>query len=174
MNTAELIRKIANKNKTTVVRAIVKSVDEEKGVCDCQLLGSGADIYDVKINAAINTTKGIRIIPSIDSVVYLIFEDNTNTEAFIALYSEVEKVLLDGENFQFNSGENGGLIRIEDLITKINIIENDINSLKSVFSNWITSPNDGGASLKAASASWFSQNITKTKKEDIENNKIKH
>lgn len=174
MNTADLIRKIANQNKITVARATVISVDEEKGVCDCQLLSDEADIFDVKINAAINTTKGIRVIPTVDSIVYLIFEDNSNTEAFIALYSEVDKVLLDGENFQFNAGSNGGLVNIEDLVSKINTIEEDLNTLKNVFKSWTAVPQDGGLALKLGAASWAGQTLTNTTVEDLEDPKIKH
>lgn len=174
MNTAELIRKIAHQNRTTVVRTTVVSVNESECTADCKLLSDDADIFDVKINAKIQATKGIRIIPAVSSIVYLIFEDDSNTEAFIALYSEIDKILIDTEEIIFNGGENGGLINIEDLVVKINTIEEDLNSLKNVFSTWIPVVQDGGAALKSAAGSWAGQTITTTTIEDFEDPKIKH
>ena len=73
-----------------------------------------------------------------------------------------------------NGGENEGLVKVVELAEKLNAIENDINNLKSIFSSWVPVVYDGGASLKAAAASWAAQSLQTTSKKDIENPKIKH
>ena len=83
------------------------------------------------------------------------------------MYSEIDKI-------EINGGKNGGLINIEDLVSHINTIEDDINNLKTAMSGWTPTPQDGGAALKGAVTSWAGQSITKTKKSDIEDDKIKH
>jgi hypothetical protein len=39
--------------------------------------------------------------------------------------------------------------------TELDTIINDVNALKTVFSTWVTVPNDGGAALKAGAGAWF-------------------
>jgi hypothetical protein len=46
--------------------------------------------------------------------------------------------------------------------------------LKQAFSSWVPVVYDGGASLKAAAASWAAQRLTETQQKDIENELIKH
>lgn len=50
----------------------------------------------------------------------------------------------------------------------IDEIKNDVNTLKGVFSGWTPVPNDGGAALKGAAATWYANTLTK----DINNAKV--
>jgi hypothetical protein len=58
------------------------------------------------------------------------------------------------------------------LVQQINKIEQDLNSLKTVFKNWTPVSQDGGAALKAAATSWAAQQLQKTQNTDIANDKI--
>ena len=61
-----------------------------------------------------------------------------------------------------------------DLTERLNIIEKDINKLKKVFSSsWTPVPQDGGAALKGAAASWAGATLTETQRSDYENEKVK-
>ena len=86
------------------------------------------------------------------------------------------KIEIDGDTgkITINGGKLGGLIKIKDLVDKVNKIEDDINTLKQDFSTWVPVPNDGGAALKTASASWAGQQIQKTQVDDIEDKKVTH
>ena len=175
MNLIDSIREITKQNILTTIRCEVKSVDETKGTVNCQPLNSDdPEILDVKINANLNPVKGLRFIPSIGSIVYVTFENESDSEGFISLYSEVDKMLIDSNEIIFNGGQNEGLINIIDLVSKLNTLENDINNLKSSFSSWVPVPNDGGAALKTSASSWFGSTLTNTNKSDIEDTKIKH
>lgn len=66
------------------------------------------------------------------------------------------------------------MVKAEQLAQRINAIEKDINTLKNVFSAWVTTPNDGGAALKLAAAAWAGSLLTLTQRSDYENGKVKH
>ena len=70
-------------------------------------------------------------------------------------------------------GQMGGLVKVEELVKKLNAVEKDLNSLKQVFQGWVTVPQDGGAALKTAATTWATQQLTETQKSDIENEKVK-
>ncbi|MDR1370942.1 MAG: hypothetical protein LBJ72_12595 [Dysgonamonadaceae bacterium] len=100
----------------------------------------------------------------------------------VIAYSEVEAINIkigeitidiDEQEIAINGGKLDGLVKINDLLSKLNTIEKDINNLKKVFSTWVPVPNDGGSSLKGAISSWSGSELTETKKADIENKKIK-
>ena len=73
-----------------------------------------------------------------------------------------------------NTGSNGGMVKVNSLVSKLNTVESDLNNLKTVLSTWVPVPNDGGAALKTAAASWAGQTLTPTQASDLENNKVKH
>lgn len=81
---------------------------------------------------------------------------------------------IDDSAAVFNGGDLGGLINIEDLTSKLNNIEREINNLKTVFSSWAPVPQDGGAALKASVSSWAGKQLTLSKRGDYEDKKIKH
>jgi hypothetical protein len=81
---------------------------------------------------------------------------------------------LTAEGITLNGGNFGGVVKVGQLIERINAIENDINNLKTVFSTWVAVPQDGGAALSAASAAWASSMLTPTLRSDVENEKVKH
>ncbi len=81
---------------------------------------------------------------------------------------------LTSEGIVLNGGGLGGIVKVEQLTRHINAIENDINTLKKVFSAWKITPNDGGAALKLAATTWAGSPLTLTRRGDYENEKVKH
>lgn len=154
------------------VVATITSVDEAARTVDIQPIDGSAELFDVKLQANIDGTTGLVQIPTVDSYVVATFLSKDT--AFISLCTDVDKILIDTEEITINGGSNGGLININDLITKLNTIENDLNSLKLALSTWIPIPNDGGAALKAVISSYAAQTLTPTIVTDLEDDKIKH
>ena len=74
---------------------------------------------------------------------------------------------------EFNGGTLGSQVKIEALKNKLNALEQDINSLKTAIAGWTAVPNDGGAALKVALSSYYSNQLTVTQLADLANNKIK-
>ena len=177
---AEAIWKIAKKGKDA--RHCVCIVDSISGSkCDVTPVSGEAPMKKVRLNADINSDLGIVITPKNNSVVLVCVLGPA--DAFVCMYSEIEKITMkignssvlikDGE-ISFNGGNNKGLVVLDDIVKRYNKIENDINSLKQVLSAWTPVANDGGAALKGASASWFSQQLITTTASMIENTKVKH
>lgn len=151
----------------------VDSVDEAKQVCTCTPIGgdSTTQIPAVKLTAEEND--GLLYLPKIGSTVVVVFSQRS--EPFVALFSDIDKIIIIAEtSVQFQDGTFGGLVKVNELTDKINVLEDDLNTLKQAFNNWIVTPNDGGAALKATAATWTGQSITVTNKSDIENTKINH
>lgn len=89
-------------------------------------------------------------------------DSSGNLKAFIWLKND-GKIQLNG------SADNA--IRYGNTADTINELQDDIKSLKQAFTNWVTVPNDGGAALKAISATWagtaLQKDITLSKIDNI-------
>jgi len=149
----------------SIYQGIVKSVD---GIL-CTVTMGGIDIPNVRLRASeIDDDSQMLVMPKIGSAVIV---GSLSGDLSDLVVLQVDKV----ESISVNGGKLGGLIKINELINKLNAIENDINTLKQVFSTaWVTVPQDGGAALKAASAAWASNTLTVTEVQDIEDDKITH
>ena len=159
----------------------ITSVDLDNKSCDVKPKNDDADILDVKIMT--DPDKGMFLVPKVGSNVAVSMLDKDN--AFVVMFSELEKILIevgdqkieikDG-SIVFNGGNFNGLVKVAELVQKLNKIENDLNTLKQVFSTgWVPVPNDGGAALKVAAGAWSGALINPiTQQSDLENTKIKH
>lgn len=93
-------------------------------------------------------------------------------------------VTLTDSLIQLNDGNSGGLVKVIDLTTKLNNLENDLNNLKSyltilssALSAASTSPLTGGSLASAMGAiltSYPTALFTPTQRDDIENKDITH
>jgi hypothetical protein len=169
----EAIQRIV-KSEEELYSAVAKvtAVDEEARTINIQPIDGSAEIFDVKLQANISGTTGVVQIPTINSYVVATFLSKDT--AFISLFTDLDKILIDTEEVTINGGNNGGLVNINDLVSKLNAVENDLNNLKAAFSAWIPVPTDGGAALKAALASYFAATLTPTVTADLEDTKITH
>lgn len=80
------------------------------------------------------------------------------------------------DKITFNEGSNNSfMMKIDQVVSKLNRVENALNALKQVLTVWIPVPMDGGAVLKAAVTSWATQLIQPvTSSNDLKDDKIKH
>ncbi|MDL2290427.1 hypothetical protein LJB95_03385 [Paludibacteraceae bacterium OttesenSCG-928-F17] len=77
------------------------------------------------------------------------------------------------EGIVLNSGKLGGLVKLNDITTKINNLEREINNLKTILAAWTPAMGDGGTTLKTAVTAWAGQQITLTQASELENKKVK-
>ena len=166
MEIREAIQRLADQDQEIYSLVCkVTAIDTTARTADVAPLNGDPVIYTVRLQATPSLADGLAIIPVVNSNVIVTFLDKTR--AYISLFSEIEEIIINGGNL-------GGLINITPLTDKINTLENDLNTLKNVFTAWITVPNDGGAALKAGATTWAGQTITPTQTADIEDEKIKH
>jgi len=188
MTIEDAIKKMSNDPSVEIYSAVakVKSVDESKRVCDVELVESGNEIFDCRLQSVISGADGIVVIPEKDSFVIVTFISKIH--AFVSLTSKIKKIVVDFPELSgtvddikikdtkivLNDGNNFGLVKVKELTEKINAIEKDLNTIKGVFSGWTPAPMDGGGALKGAASTWASQIMTTTTQSDIENPDIKH
>ena len=161
----DAIRKIVKDEfaETYGVPCIVDNVDDLELLCDCTPINGDATFLDVRLQAGAGN--GVVMLPTLGSTV--IVQPINDVTGYVAYYSNLDSI-------KFLDGSYGGLIKIDDLVDKLNTIEDDINDLKTLFSTWVVVPSDGGAALKTISTDWSSKKLDNTEKIEIENDKITH
>lgn len=159
----EFVETKSKGNDSLVCKVI--SVDLPTNTCYCEPINGDSEIQNVKLTT--NTTGagvGFLLIPKINSLVIITFLDNSS--AYVSMVAEVDEVNINGKTL-------GGLVKVIDLTTKLNNLENKVNALITAISGWTPVPNDGGAALKVALATWYGTSLTPTVRADIENTLIK-
>lgn len=194
-----IIRQLAQPDGETVALVCtVDKVDKTARTVDCTPINEGAPLLGVNLQANQEADYGFCLFPEKGSFVVvgfvadgaagvvLLTEKIESAEIVIGDTSAVmdadglriktEKMSADinRENIIFNGGDLGGLVRVQDLTSRLNIIENDINALKDALSAWVPIAQDGGAALKAAAADWVDAKLTPSTRGDYENEKVKH
>ncbi len=168
MTTNEEIRQAFAKKygaKPVTVLGTVAAVDESAKTCDID--DDGLVMYGIRLQCVTDAAGGILCVPK-KGAAALVVQIEGGDGWMLADCAEYEKIIING-------GGNGGLIKINDLINRLNVLEKSLNDLKQVFSTtWVVTPQDGGAALKSAAATWAAKTITETKAEDIEDTTVTH
>lgn len=121
---AKKLRLIVNNGRETEENIIMCTVVSVSGIyCVCQPLDEEqAEIVDVRLVSEESDTNFI-ITPSVGSVVgVLAFSDVEVSEFMVVLFSEIDTINIRGDQY-------GGLVKIEDLVTKLNNLENKVNTI---------------------------------------------
>lgn len=165
MTIKDIVRKMVENEigQKEPIYCTVKSVDDTEKTCVASPVNGDPDILDVRLIG--NNGNGIFLKPAVDSIVAVVMVDEF--VGFVALYSQLESITI-------GDGSFNGLIKIDNLVTRLNTIESDINDIKTAFTNWTPVANDGGAALKTAASSWSGSQLTETVKGDIENPNVTH
>ena len=200
-NIRDMIRELAKGDgEAYSVICTVDAVDKEARTVDCTPIDEGAPLLGVNLQANQNGKVGVVSYPRTGSYVVVGFVAD-GSAGVVLLTDDIESVEIttaegksravmdDGgvridigketsaeltaDGIVLNGGSLGGLVKVKELTDRLNAIENDINSLKSVFTGWAPTPQDGGAALKGAVTSWAGQRLTPTKRGDYENEKVK-
>lgn len=176
----ELIKLILSKVQHPISLGIVKNVDEESGLCEVER-DDLPTLYNVRLNAVVSGSQMFMQIPSLESFV-IVAEISDGGQAVI-MTSSIDKIIaqvsddismvMDKNGIVFNDGKLGGLIKIDDLINRLNTVEKDLNTIKTSIKSWVPVVQDGGASLKTRLMSWCNSTIQITTKADIENERVK-
>lgn len=168
----DFVRKAMDKEKFYSEIGTASEVDEAKRTCTFTPVGDSAPRANIRLQSVISNKTGIVIIPKEGSTIGVTFLNKI--AGFVSLTSDVENILIDTDLVQYNGGSNGGLINIGDLVTQLNKVESDINTLKAIFATWVPVPSDGGGALKILLASYSTSSLTPTVNVDMEDDKITH
>lgn len=165
------------KDLVELIPVTVVSVDEGTYTCVCKgLSDEDAQYEDVYLSAEPND--GLIQIPSVDSTV--IVAQTRYNKTYVVMFSDIDKLILvigqsklevtDGL-FEFNGGNNFGMVLVADLVTKLNNLENKVNALVTFTgSHTHTGVQTGGGT--SGTAVPVTGSLTLTTKEDIMSDKI--
>lgn len=168
MNIADIIKELAGKSADNILFATVTSVDATEKTCEVVTLADEMTLFDIRLIA--NNGDGVLITPTEGSVIGVCMINEV--EGFVSLYSQVDSI-------QFGDGSFDGLIKIGELVTKINEIEDLLTSLVTKFNSHIhtTTATVGATAVLgviAPTTSTESGSVTNTTQSEIENDKITH
>lgn len=182
---SDAIRMLASKTLTDELywmAATVNSVNEEDRTCAVTAISGHAQVQlpDVRLQAEVSD--GLLLIPKVNSTVFVAY--TRANEPYICLFSDVDRVLLvvgqsmveitnDGK-IQLNDGSYGGLIIIDQLVTKLNALENLVNDLIAKYNTHTHQGVQTGAGTSAPTLSIETGTLTATERTDLENSQITH
>lgn len=158
------------------IDGVIKSVDEDQFTCVVTVSDSlsSVDYEDVILRVLMGSQASVIEIPVVGCNCIIFFRDGNLGRPSLLMVDKVDKLLLNCNTIVANGGNNGGLINIEGLVTDMNKIRNDVNTLKQVITGWTPVSGDGGAALKAAAAEWAGDPIDEIVREDFEDTTITH
>jgi len=160
--------------------AKVISIDDDKFTLDIDV--DDFEIYDVRLKSIIDSEQvSIIVIPEKGSSVmvgrqaknvFFVIKVN-EIKAVKILFKDGLKTVLDKDGIVINDGQFGGLIKVAELVNKINSLENTVNSLITSYkAHTHTAPSGGtGTPLPPVTVGLLNP-ITKIN--DLENTKVKH
>lgn len=158
----------------------VENVDETSQVCDVRI-DEDYILHDVRLTPVEGAD--ILLIPAEGSWAFIAAVNNDEFFHYLAAASAISKVVarlgdavieIANGRISINGGSNNGLVNIGALVGDLDTIKKDLNTLKTAFKSWIVNPQDGGAALKTAAATWASQTMQMTDRDKLEDNKITH
>lgn len=164
-----------------IVVCSVESVNEDTRTCDCVAISgkAGVDIPGVQLMAEVDD--GFLLIPAVESTVIVAY--SKRNVPYITMFSEITKVLIitgdttievkDG-SIKLNDGTFGGLIKIEELINKINRLENKVNSFIEKYNIHTHTGVQTGGGISGTTPSTETEIQPVTQKSDLENTLITH
>ena len=156
------------------LKGTISNVNEAELLCDFTPQ-VGAKILDVSLNIVKENEFGFILIPEEDSQGIVTFLNNE--EAFLLNAEILSKILIkigeltlvvDDSKFEFNGGTNGGIVNVNDLVTKLNNLENKVNTIITTY-NLHVHPSTG-----VVTPQQITGNLTPTVKADLEDTKITH
>ena len=143
------IRKIAGNGSTQAQVCEVVSVNTNSRTA--KVVFNGVE-YDVQLAPAIGDQ--LLQIPEVGSTVFVI-------NGIIVGYSDLSELWLRGNQFE-------GLVKVSDLVTKLNNLENKVNTILSSY-NTHTHASSGAPPVPTITGT-----LTPTQQTDIENPNVKH
>lgn len=163
----EKIKRIANGNGScTCFTAKVTSLDGE--TCDVEL--EGMKLTDVRLRAVMNGEDSkILVTPKIGSHVLVVDLSGNLSQLAVVGYSEVEKIEIDAtDKIIFNGGNNKGLVKVEEMVSWMQKVYNDMQTLTGLL---LSSPVAGNGAALAIS---FTPSTPSPIIDDFQNKDITH
>lgn len=149
-------------NEASFILCTVESVDTAKKTCVCEPVTGGAELMGVKLMAKNQT--GFYIIPKVNSEVVVCVQENLS---FVTMFSEVDEIQLNGDSYD-------GLVKIQELVDKLNNLENAFNQHLALYNAHTHAGVTSGVSSTAVPSAVDTNVLTPTVQTELENTTVKH
>lgn len=169
-----------------VVPCEVLSVDTNNFTCDLDPIGDGAKMLGVRLKSAVNANGfGLVVFPKVGTTVLASLINNRPENAYVLTVDEPETVMVktgsggfvelknDGKVY-LNGDSLGGLIKVDELVNRLNNLETKHDNLCSQL-ELLPVPVSGAISGPPVPGSFTGVKIlTNTTKQQLENPKVNH
>ena len=132
------------------------------GTCTCTPIDGTAKFFDVILS--VSQSQGFLLIPTDGSRV--VCTQISETTAYISMVSDVSQVYIAGD-------VNGGLVKVIDLVTKLNNIENAFNTHLAAYNLHVHAGVTVGIGVTGITSP-ATNTLTPTVRANIENTIVKH
>lgn len=147
------------------VTGTVISVNKQDMTCDVDIHNKPTR-FDVRLRAVVNREEsGFFLIPKLKSKVIIANLEGLRTASYVAMFSEVEEIIL-------VSDKNGGIIINSKLTTEIEKLNTNFKTLLNAVKTAPVVAQDGGASFKSALSAALQFNDADLS--DVESKTVKH
>lgn len=164
MNLGEAIRTLSKTDdaKRMAMAIVCTVVKVTGGTCLCSPIDGSADIEDVRLQAAANTS-GMLITPSDKSVV--VVQMINDVEGVVIMFSDIESI-------KFFDGDLGAFVDIGLLVDKLNNLENKVNDIVNKFATHVHTGVTTGVGSSGTTPTPVAGTLVLTTVDDIDNPKI--
>lgn len=158
-------------DKVYTCTANVVSSDIDACTCTCRLIGGNTTAELITVSLMAETDDGFLLVPANDSTVIVAWTDRMLP--YVAMFSEIKSVYLDASGIiQINQGIDGGLVKVVDLVAKLNNLENKVNSIISSYNAHVHP--DPVSGLTGSTTAPVFGTLTPTVRANIENTNVTH
>lgn len=183
----EIVGKATNEGmRYPVMSGVVRDVDAEGGTCDVELSvdDEGQATPGIITNVVTDNMEGLTMVPVIGSQVWVAEIDGPGKWGLVKC-SELQTVVVKiggtaelevtSGTVVLNGGSNGGLVKVQELVDKINRLESKVNGLVTKYNSHVhvltLSTGTGTAAPTAAPETPITPVTTVA---NIENPNVKH
>jgi hypothetical protein len=171
-----------NNDSPQIFTAVVTEVDEDKLSCTVIDMND-VELFNVRMRPVFDDkVNGVYCIPEVGSIVTVGMIHKSSSSLTVLQYTKTSKVIIRGSEasielqdgvITMNEGENGGLIKIEELKKELDKTNAVVNALKNTLLQFVPVPTDGGAALKTFATAQLGTKVTGSWT-GIENKNVKH
>jgi hypothetical protein len=168
-------------DKVSMLLCTVESVDLDSRTCTCaNITGTAvADVLDAQLMAEVDD--GVLHVPTINSTVIVVM--SKYAPPYVAMFSELDRIYTVVGNsvidvtpgkITLNDGAFGGLVKVIDLTSKLNALENKVNALITAHNTHVHGGVTFGSDSTTTTPSQVPGQLTPTERSEIENTTIIH
>jgi hypothetical protein len=158
-------------DKPHLAIAQVISSDVQACTCTCEQVHGTTSAERKTVSLMADVGDGWLLIPTIGSTVVIAWSDRQLP--YVAMFSDLQDVYLDATGkITMNQGTLGGLVKVRDLVTKLNALESKVNAIISSYNAHVHP--DPVSGTTGAPTVPITGTLTPTQVVDIENPNVTH